>query len=79
VRKEIPAEQLLLFDVKEGWQPLCSFLGVPQPQEAFPRGNDTEEMMVRIRTMKRNSVISWTVASLALGLTAGYFLYRKVK
>lgn len=36
---EIPAERLLIFDVKEGWPPLCRFLGCPIPDVPFPRSN----------------------------------------
>jgi hypothetical protein len=35
----IPAERLLVFDVKEGWPPLCEFLREPIPAVAFPRLN----------------------------------------
>jgi hypothetical protein len=42
VRETIASEQLLVFDVKQGWQPLCAFLGVPVPRdEPFPHVNDT--------------------------------------
>jgi hypothetical protein len=34
-----PADQLLVFDVTEGWGPLCDFLHVDQPATAFPYGN----------------------------------------
>lgn len=27
----VPADQLLVFQVSEGWGPLCAFLGVPEP------------------------------------------------
>ena len=27
VKAEIPAERLLVFEVKQGWAPLCQFLG----------------------------------------------------
>ena len=27
VKAEIPAERLLVFEVKQGWGPLCNFLG----------------------------------------------------
>jgi sulfotransferase family protein len=38
---EVPAERLLVYDVAEGWAPLCEFLGVPAPVgRPFPRGND---------------------------------------
>ena len=43
VRAAIPRERLLVFDVSEGWEPLCAFLGVPAPSEAFPRVNSTQE------------------------------------
>jgi hypothetical protein len=42
VRETIPPDRLLVFDVKEGWAPLCAFLGVPVPEdEPFPHVNDT--------------------------------------
>ena len=40
----IPADRLLVYSVKEGWEPLCSFLGVDVPPEPFPRVNSREEM-----------------------------------
>jgi hypothetical protein len=41
VRREIPADRLLVFEVAQGWEPLCSFLGVPVPETPFPRLNDS--------------------------------------
>ena len=41
VRTAIDPSHLLVFDVKEGWDPLCRFLGVPVPDEPFPRLNDS--------------------------------------
>jgi len=42
VREAIAPDRLLVFDVKEGWDPLCAFLGVPVPErEPFPHANDT--------------------------------------
>jgi hypothetical protein len=43
VREVIPEEQLLIFQVKDGWEPLCKFLDVPVPNEEFPRTNNREE------------------------------------
>jgi hypothetical protein len=43
VQAEIPAERLLVYQVKDGWEPLCSFLGVPVPNEPFPRSNNRSE------------------------------------
>jgi len=43
VRDLIPAEQLLVFQVKEGWEPLCKFLKVETPTTEFPRTNNRKE------------------------------------
>ena len=37
----VPAERLLVWDPKEGWEPLCEFLGVDVPDQPLPRVNDT--------------------------------------
>ena len=34
--KPNPAERLLVFDVKDGWEPLCTFLAKPIPAMPFP-------------------------------------------
>lgn len=39
VQAAIPADRLLVFDVAEGWEPLCRFLDVPVPAEPFPHRN----------------------------------------
>jgi hypothetical protein len=41
----LPAERLLVFSPKQGWAPLCSFLGVPIPNVPFPRVNSREELL----------------------------------
>jgi len=37
VFRTIPKERLLVFNLSDGWTPLCDFLGRPVPDEAFPR------------------------------------------
>lgn len=39
VRAALPADRLLVFDVAEGWGPLCAFLNVDVPDEPFPHHN----------------------------------------
>jgi hypothetical protein len=56
VRNSIDPARLMVFDAKEGWAPLCRFLGVAQPDEPFPRLNDTatiQEMMKQMRKSGR--------------------------
>ncbi|HLI31722.1 MAG TPA: sulfotransferase [Solirubrobacteraceae bacterium] len=44
----VPASQLLVYDVREGWAPLCAFLGVPEPSTPFPHLNGREVFWTRI-------------------------------
>ncbi|MCG5218552.1 sulfotransferase family protein [Streptosporangium sp. KLBMP 9127] len=45
VKESLPADRLLVFDVREGWEPLCRFLDVEVPVgEPFPHLNDAESM-----------------------------------
>jgi hypothetical protein len=43
VRATIPAERLLTYRVADGWPPLCEFLGVPVPEQAFPHDNRRDD------------------------------------
>lgn len=48
VRERIPPERLLIYDVKQGWEPLCHFLDLPVPDKsAFPHVNTTDEFLSR--------------------------------
>jgi hypothetical protein len=54
VRAAIPPERLLVYQVTEGWEPLCSFLDVPVPAEPFPHINDTAATQEIIDTVIRD-------------------------
>jgi hypothetical protein len=43
VQATIPASRLLRFDVAEGWEPLCAFLGCEVPAISFPRLNSSRQ------------------------------------
>jgi hypothetical protein len=43
VQKLIPKDRLLIFQAKDGWGPLCEFLGVPVPDRPYPHVNSTAE------------------------------------
>ena len=54
-RHDSSAQRLLVFDVKEGWEPLCAFLGVPVPAgEPFPHVNDAADFSRRQRDQYRH-------------------------
>ena len=49
VKRTVPSEKLLVYNVKEGWEPLCRFLGVNAPEgEPFPHLNDKESFKQRV-------------------------------
>jgi hypothetical protein len=68
VQETVPAERLLVFDVKQGWEPLCAFLGVPVPDgEPFPHANDAESFQKRIQERVAQSIVR-LVAPVTAGL-----------
>lgn len=56
VMETVPKENLLVFDVRDGWQPLCEFLGVSVPDIPFPRVN---ERLMTASQMFTLLVITW--------------------
>lgn len=52
VLKTVPKEKLLIFNPKEGWEPLCNFLNVPVPDVPFPQSNSREQFVNRIKNIK---------------------------
>jgi hypothetical protein len=78
VQAYVPADRLLVYDVSQGWEPLCAFLGVPVPDGPFPRVNDAESMRRRQKE-RLNKSIARTTAALAGLLVAGALVWRWVR
>jgi hypothetical protein len=47
VKAAIPADRLLIYEISEGWQPLCDFLGVAVPDKSAPMENTRAEFIAR--------------------------------
>jgi hypothetical protein len=47
VQRVIPPERLLVYEVAQGWRPLCDFLNLPTPDGPMPKVNTTEEFVGR--------------------------------
>ena len=75
VRQRVPTERLLVYEVKDGWGPLCEFLGVDVPDEPYPRTNDTAEMRRRLQGVKAISIA--VPAALTLLIGAALVLLRR--
>ena len=53
----IPEDRLLIWNVKEGWEPLCKFLDLPIPNKPIPHENKTgDKEYVEKYFMKRRLV-----------------------
>jgi hypothetical protein len=68
VRATCPPDRLLVFDVAQGWEPLCAFLGVPVPARPFPHVNDataTRRVVAAVRWGTR--AVPALAAAAALG------------
>jgi hypothetical protein len=59
VKRDIPAERLLVWSVSEGWEPLCDFLEVPVPGVPLPHINDRTEFLNRIIDGSLENLQSW--------------------
>jgi hypothetical protein len=48
VKRAVAPERLLVWEVTDGWGPLCEFLGVPEPDEPLPHANDRATFLDRV-------------------------------
>lgn len=62
IRQHIPDQDILFFRAKDGWDPLCAFLGVPVPAAKYPHANDGNTFNARVKDA-RNKVGAWTRTS----------------
>jgi len=53
VQDGVPADRLLVYEVKQGWEPLCEFLEVPVPDEPFPHLNEAAEFVQRLEERRQ--------------------------
>jgi len=61
VKSTIPEDKLVVFNVKEGWKPLCEKLGVKVQEGDFPRLNDSENIKKNLQVIKVVDTIMWLV------------------
>jgi hypothetical protein len=68
-----PKEKLLVFEVSEGWGPLCKFLDLPVPKEPFPHLNDTQQFRtgVQRRSMMGYAALGASLLGVTVVLMAG--------
>lgn len=52
----VPSERLLVYDVRDGWAPLCAFLDVPAPTTPFPHANERGALDDMLATTDTNQL-----------------------
>lgn len=62
VRAHCDPERLLVFQVADGWEPLCEFLDVPVPKAPFPHLNDAKSLQRRFAGIRWGTRIAPIVA-----------------
>ena len=82
VKAVVPPEQLLVYNVKQGWEPICKFLGRDIPSCSFPHENASGATVKEISSIQnvfgrpniaREVVISLSLLVLVLAVIA-YFV-----
>ncbi len=57
VKKHVPANKVLVYDVSEGWGPLCVFLNVPEPSEPLPHLNKKENFKEMLGHLMKGEMV----------------------
>jgi len=72
VKAHVPANKLLVLDVRDGWAPLCEFLERPVPNIPFPNVNDTAMMKLSFNIIR---IVCWLVV-LVVSVALAFFVPR---
>ena len=90
VKRTCPKEQLLIYNVKQGWGPLCKFLDVPEPNVPFPKKNVASSFIQEVTSNRgendagfsamthKQLVTRLSLAGISLVLIIFYLIYRLI-
>lgn len=57
VKNYVPADKLLVFEARQGWEPLCTFLDVEVPAEPFPHTNKKEDFPAMVAGLMQGQLV----------------------
>jgi hypothetical protein len=57
VKNYVPADKLLVFEAEQGWEPLCKFLNLPVPADAFPHTNKKEDFPAMVQELMQGHLV----------------------
>ena len=79
--QRLAAGRVLVFNTKDGWEPLCTFLGKEVPSTAFPHVNKTDEHRYLFNAARKNALMAFAKRLMMKGLLPsviiGLVLLRK--
>ena len=61
IKSIVPADKLLVYNVKQGWKPLCDFLECEVPTVAFPHENIKSEIIGKTPATRYGQQVKWEV------------------
>ncbi|CAN9085628.1 unnamed protein product [Alternaria alternata] len=71
LKRVVPEDRLVFFNVKDGWEPLCKVLGKEVPQNIpFPRINDGEAIDRLAKRMVTKGLLRWLAIFGVVGAAA---------
>ncbi|CZT25722.1 uncharacterized protein RCC_11391 [Ramularia collo-cygni] len=59
LEETVPPDQLIYFNVKDGWKPLCEALDLPIPDTPFPRLNDAKDLENHFKKLAARGLARW--------------------
>ena len=65
IKASVDAERLLVYEISEGWEPLCAFLDVPVPQTPFPQVWEAQAFIRDSDARVRKAIYQITAGSVA--------------
>ncbi|KAJ9148973.1 hypothetical protein NKR23_g4719 [Pleurostoma richardsiae] len=75
LRKNVPKEKLVFFDVRDGWGPLCEALDCKVPEGIpFPKINESANIDEFAKKTIQNALLSWAVIIGTVVVTAGLWI-----
>jgi len=74
VVETVPAPQLLVMKIQDGWAPLCKFLSVQVPDRPFPKENDTAAFQARTKKFRLVAYAIWTLPVVGVALFAKWWM-----
>lgn len=77
VKALVPPDKLLIFNVKEGWAPLCNFLDTDIPDTPFPNVNDRKEIKKTIADITKGAYFFLAIG-IALLVLIAFLIYKFV-